>query len=65
MEYETKASKQVELLMKLGNKYSALEKAIESGDTDLVYTVILDLRDKMPLGDFKVNYVQKYFLLFD
>lgn len=56
MEYETKASEQVSLLMKLGKKYSALEKAIESGDTDLIYMVILDLRDKMPLGEFKVNY---------
>lgn len=55
MEYETKASEQVALLMKLGKKYSALEKAIESGDTDLIYMVILDLRDKMPLGEFKVN----------
>lgn len=32
----------------------ALVKAIESGDTDLVYTVILKLRDKMALADFKV-----------
>lgn len=33
----------------------ALVKAIESGDTDLVYTVILKLRDKMALSDFKMT----------
>lgn len=32
----------------------ALVKAIESGDTDLVYAVILKIRDRMPLADFKV-----------
>lgn len=54
MEYETKASEQVTLLTKLERNNSALEKAIESGDTDLVYMVILQLRDNMPLGQFKV-----------
>lgn len=55
LDYESKASEQVKLLLDLGENTPALIKAIESGDTDLVYTVILKLREKMPLGDFKVN----------
>ncbi|CAH2009594.1 unnamed protein product [Acanthoscelides obtectus] len=30
-------------------------KAIESGDTDLIHMVIIKLRDKMTLGDFKMT----------
>ncbi|KAF7282142.1 vacuolar protein sorting 16 [Rhynchophorus ferrugineus] len=55
LDYESKASEQVELLLKLGENQPALLKAIESGDTDLVYMVILKLREKMPLGDFKMT----------
>lgn len=54
LDYESKASEQVELLLKLQENKSALHKAVESGDTDLVYMVVLKLRDTMPLGDFKV-----------
>ncbi|KAJ8985073.1 hypothetical protein NQ317_019757 [Molorchus minor] len=53
--YESKASEQVKLLLELGENTPALVKAIESGDTDLVYMVILKLREKMPLGDFKMT----------
>lgn len=55
LDYESKASEQVELLLKLGENQPALRKAIESGDTDLVYMVILKLREKMPLADFKMT----------
>lgn len=55
LDYESKASEQVELLLKLGENQPALLKAIESGDTDLVYMVILKLREKMALGDFKMT----------
>ncbi|CAG9822683.1 unnamed protein product [Phaedon cochleariae] len=55
LDYESKASEQVKLLLELGENTPALVKAIESGDTDLVYTVILKLREKMPLGDFKMS----------
>lgn len=58
MDYELKASEQVKLLLELSENTRestpALVKAIDSGDTDLVYTVILKLRDKMALADFKV-----------
>lgn len=60
LDYELKASEQVKLLLDLGDgtreSTQALVKAIESGDTDLVFTVILKIRDRMPLADFKVNY---------
>lgn len=63
LDYELKASEQVKLLLDLGDgtreSTQALVKAIESGDTDLVFTVILKIRDRMPLADFKVNAVQK------
>jgi len=39
----------------LGEERAALHKAVESGNTDLVYTVILHLRENMTLGDFQVN----------
>ncbi|KAG5894092.1 hypothetical protein JTB14_003948 [Gonioctena quinquepunctata] len=55
LDYESKASEQVKLLLELGENTPALVKAIESGDTDLVYMVILKLREKMPLGDFKMT----------
>ncbi|PSN30635.1 Vacuolar protein sorting-associated protein 16 [Blattella germanica] len=54
MDYEPRASLQVPLLLKLGEDRPALVKAIESGDTDLVYTVLLHLRENMPLGEFQM-----------
>ena len=30
----------------------ALEKAIESGDTDLVYMVVMNLKENQPLKEF-------------
>ncbi|KAL3280278.1 hypothetical protein HHI36_017772 [Cryptolaemus montrouzieri] len=55
LDYESKASDQINLLLQLGENTPALVKAIQSGDTDLVYTVILKLREKMALGDFKMT----------
>jgi len=53
LDYEPRASEQVPLLLKMGQDQAALTKAIDSGDTDLVYTVLLHLRDKMSsAGDF-------------
>ncbi|XP_069702504.1 vacuolar protein sorting-associated protein 16 homolog [Periplaneta americana] len=54
MDYEPSASLQVPLLLRLGEDRPALVKAIESGDTDLVYTVLLHLRENMPLGEFQM-----------
>lgn len=55
LDHEPRASLQVPLLLKLGEDKQALAKAIESGDTDLVYTVILSMRENMPLADFRLT----------
>ena len=47
LEHEVRADRQVPLLMKMGqqNAGKAIQKAIQSGDTDMIYHVILTLRD--------------------
>lgn len=45
LEFEPRASEQVPLLMQLLRYDLALSKAIDSGETDLVYTVLLRLQD--------------------
>ncbi|XP_078037953.1 vacuolar protein sorting 16 [Augochlora pura] len=55
IDYEPSAHQQVPLLLKLGENRAALRKAVESGNTDLVYTVILRLRDNMAIGDFQTS----------
>ncbi|XP_023245681.1 vacuolar protein sorting-associated protein 16 homolog [Copidosoma floridanum] len=55
IDYEPKAHLQVPLLLRLGEEKAALNKAVESGNTDLVYTVILHLREHMPLSDFQMT----------
>ncbi|XP_066599627.1 vacuolar protein sorting-associated protein 16 homolog [Prorops nasuta] len=54
IDYEPRASKQVPLLLTLEEQRPALNKAVDSGDTDLVYTVILHLRETMFLGNFQM-----------
>lgn len=58
IDYEPKAQLQVPLLLRLGEEQVALNKAVESGNTDLVYTVILHLREHMPLSDFQVVFFE-------
>lgn len=55
IDYEPRAHQQVPLLLTLGEERAALHKAVQSGNTDLVYTVILHLRENMTLGDFQVS----------
>ncbi|KOX72193.1 Vacuolar protein sorting-associated protein 16 like protein [Melipona quadrifasciata] len=55
IDYEPRAHQQVPLLLTLGEEKAALHKAVESGNTDLVYIVILHLRENMPLGDFQMS----------
>lgn len=55
LDYEPRATLQVPLLLHLGQDRVALVKAIESGNTDLVYTVLLHLRENMPLGKFQME----------
>lgn len=50
--YEPRAGKQVPLLLSVGEESIALDKAIESGDTDLVFYVLLHLKKKIPLSSF-------------
>ena len=54
MDYEPQAREQVPLLLDLGQEVPALMKAMESGDTDLIYTVLLRMHVKMPLANFYV-----------
>lgn len=55
IDYEPRAHQQIPLLMALGEERVALHKAVESGNTDLVYTVILRLRESTTLWDFQVS----------
>ncbi|KAG6918389.1 hypothetical protein DXG01_014790 [Tephrocybe rancida] len=52
LDYESKASDQVPLLLTMKEDRIALEKAVDSGDTDLVYHVLLHLHKRLTLGDF-------------
>ncbi|XP_052253971.1 vacuolar protein sorting-associated protein 16 homolog [Dreissena polymorpha] len=52
LDNEPKAALQVPLLMKMKRENIALNKAIDSGDTDLIYFVLLHLKDALPKGEF-------------
>ena len=52
LNHETRAGKQVPLLLSMEEDEIALDKALESGDTDLVFFVLLHLKKKLPLAAF-------------
>ena len=52
LDHEPRAGKQVPLLLSVGEESIALDKAIESGDTDLVFYVLLNLKKKISLSSF-------------
>ncbi|KAF8068755.1 vacuolar assembling/sorting protein VPS16 [Lyophyllum atratum] len=52
LDHESRASDQVPLLLTMKEDRLALEKAVDSGDTDLVYHVLLHLHKRLTLGDF-------------
>lgn len=52
LQHEPRAGRQVPLLLSVGEDSIALDKAIESGDTDLIFYVLLNLKKKMPLANF-------------
>ncbi|KAM5153135.1 vacuolar protein sorting-associated protein 16 homolog [Mantella aurantiaca] len=52
LEYEPRSEDQVPLLLKMKRSNLALGKAIESGDTDLVYTVVSYMKHEFNRGDF-------------
>lgn len=51
---ESKCSLQVPLLLLLGESKRALMSATKSGDTDLIYTVLLHLKESTKLADFQM-----------
>lgn len=52
LDHEPRASDQVPLLLSMKEDRLALTKAVEGGDTDLVYHVLLHLQRRLPLGSF-------------
>lgn len=54
LDCEPRASEQVPILIELGKEEHALVKAIDSGDTDLIYTVMLKLKE-MKSADFDLT----------
>jgi hypothetical protein len=52
LNYEARPGKQVPLLLGMKEDNIALDKAIQSGDTDLIYHVLLHLRKQLPLASF-------------
>ncbi|PGH27681.1 hypothetical protein AJ80_00696 [Polytolypa hystricis UAMH7299] len=52
LNFEPRAGKQVPLLLSMEEDNVALDKAIESGDTDLIFYVLLHLKRKLPLAAF-------------
>jgi len=52
LNYEPRAGKQVPLLLSMKEDSIALDKAIESGDTDLIFHVLLHMKKKLPLDAF-------------
>ncbi|KAH8705358.1 putative vacuolar protein sorting vps16 [Talaromyces proteolyticus] len=52
LNYEPRAGKQVPLLLNMEEDDVALDKAMESGDTDLIYYVLLHMKKKLPLSTF-------------
>ncbi|XP_012286642.1 vacuolar protein sorting-associated protein 16 homolog [Orussus abietinus] len=55
IDYEPRAQLQVPLLLRLDGERAALHKAVESGNTDLVYTVIFHLKENKSLADFQMS----------
>ncbi|KAK3890447.1 hypothetical protein Pcinc_005604 [Petrolisthes cinctipes] len=54
MEYEVRKREQVVVLLRLGEDQTALRQAIQSGDTDLIHTVLYRLRQKLSSAEFQM-----------
>ncbi|CAI4219096.1 unnamed protein product [Parascedosporium putredinis] len=52
LNHEPRAGRQVPLLLSMEEDELALDKAIESGDSDLILNVLLQLKKKLPLASF-------------
>lgn len=55
LELELNQSLQVPLLLKLNENKKALLAATQSGDTDLVYMVLMQLKETTPLAKFQMT----------
>ncbi|VVC33414.1 Hypothetical protein CINCED_3A023253 [Cinara cedri] len=55
LDYETQVNLQIPLLLKYQQDNIALKKAVESGNTDLIYMVLLHMQTSMPLGKFQME----------
>eukprot|EP00118_Oscarella_pearsei_P006071 m.27723 g.27723 ORF g.27723 m.27723 type:complete len:837 (+) comp30298_c0_seq2:46-2556(+) len=58
LNFEPNAKKQVPVLVKMNEMGLALQKAIESGDTELVYDVVLQLKESMQRDQFLMTIQQ-------
>lgn len=52
LDHEPRAGRQVPLLLSMEEDEIALDKAVESGDSDLTLCVLLHLKKKLPLASF-------------
>ncbi|GJJ15006.1 hypothetical protein Clacol_009278 [Clathrus columnatus] len=52
LDHEPRAADQVPLLLSMKEDQLALTKAVDSGDTDLIYHVLLHLHKRLTLGNF-------------
>lgn len=52
LNHEPRAGRQVPLLLSMEEDEIALDKAIESGDSDLIFYVLLKMKKKLPLAAF-------------
>ncbi|KAG9253776.1 vacuolar sorting protein [Emericellopsis atlantica] len=52
LNHESRGGRQVPLLLDMEEDELALDKAVESGDTDLILSVLLQLKKKLPLASF-------------
>lgn len=52
LDYEPRSAEQVPLLMKMGKTEIALQKAVESGETELIYSVTMYMKKNLSTGDF-------------
>ena len=52
LNHEPRGGRQVPLLLSMEEDELALDKAVESGDTDLMLSVLLQLKKKLPLAAF-------------
>lgn len=59
LDYEPRSAEQVPALMRMNRFTNAIEKAIESGDMDLVHTVIVTMESKQTPKDF-INTLKDY-----